>query len=106
MDKYIRYPCSNEFENPVYDQIYKQSIDNKEEFWAEEAKELVWTKFPQQILKKGDLDSQYRWYADGEMNICYNCIDRHVDQGKGGLEALVYYSTYTETEFFYTYRDL
>jgi hypothetical protein len=46
MDKYIRYPCSNEFENPVYDQIYKQSIDNKEEFWAEEAKELVWTKFP------------------------------------------------------------
>lgn len=24
-----------------------------------------------------------RWYPDGEMNICYNCIDRHVDEGRG-----------------------
>jgi len=37
----------------------------------------------------------HRWYPDGEMNICFNCLDRHVEEGKGDLVALIYDSAYT-----------
>jgi propionyl-CoA synthetase len=82
-DKYIRYPdITNDFTNPAYDEIYKQSMENKEEFWKKEAEALVWTKKPTEILRK-ESEYMYKWYPDGEMNICYNCVDRHVDEGRG-----------------------
>ena len=44
-DPYIRYEgITNDFTNPIYDEVYNRSINNIEEFWAERAKELVWTK--------------------------------------------------------------
>jgi hypothetical protein len=46
-DKYIRYPdITNDFSNPLYDAEYNKSIDNKEEFWTQQAKEVKWEKFP------------------------------------------------------------
>ena len=105
-EKYIRYPdITNDFTNPLYDEEYAKSINNKEEFWGEQAKQLVWSKQPTKIL---DTSDQYlhRWYTDGEMNISYNCIDRHIDDGRGDVEALVYYSVYTDVEERYTYSQL
>ena len=44
-DKYIRYPGkTNDFSNPIYDREYARSIDNRDEFWAQQANELVWSK--------------------------------------------------------------
>lgn len=40
------------------------------------------------------------------MNICYNCIDRHVDEGRGEMDALAYDSAYTGIQQNYTYKDL
>ena len=37
----------------------------------------------------------HRWYVDGEMNICYNALDRHVEAGRGEETALLYDSVYT-----------
>lgn len=54
----------------------------------------MWTKKFTQVLDEKDKYLQ-RWYPDGEMNICYNCIDRHVDEGRGDLDALAYDSAYT-----------
>lgn len=48
----------------------------------------------------------HRWYPDGKMNICYNCIDRHVQEGRGNVPALVAESVYTEKTETYTYREL
>jgi propionyl-CoA synthetase len=55
-----------------------------------------------------DTSDQYlhRWYPDGEMNICYNAIDRHVDAGKGDHDALTYDSAYTGVTKNYTYKEL
>ena len=105
-DKYIRYPgITNDFTNPVYDEIYNHSINNKEEFWAEKAKDLVWTKPATKVLDTSD-EFMHRWYTDGEMNICYNCVDRHVDEGRGDTDALAYDSAYTGVQTSYTYKDL
>jgi len=105
-DKYIRYEGkTNNFSNPQYDAIYNRSLDDKEGFWKEQAEEVVWTKKPTQILDESDKYLQ-RWYVDGEMNICYNCVDRHVDDGKGDHQALQYDSAYTGVKQGYTYKEL
>lgn len=105
-DQYIRYgELTNNFENPLYDAEYNKSMANKEQFWADKADELVWTKRFTRVLDEKDKYMQ-RWYPDGEMNICYNCVDRHVDEGRGDLEALAYDSAYTGVQSTYTYKQL
>ncbi len=52
----------------------KDSFDNKEDFWREEARELEWSRFPGQILSQND-KGYYRWFSDGETNITINCLD-------------------------------
>lgn len=44
-----------------------------------------------------------RWYKDGQINICYNAVDRWVDEGKGDNEALQYDSVYTGKKETFTY---
>jgi propionyl-CoA synthetase len=48
----------------------------------------------------------HRWYPDAEMNICYNCIDRHVEEGRGDNIALSYDSAYTGQQQQFTYKQL
>jgi acetyl-CoA synthetase len=43
-DKYIRYPVSNDFSNPLYDAEYQRSVADKEGFWTEQAQDLKWHK--------------------------------------------------------------
>ena len=76
-DKYIYYDGITSFENPIYDAEYKRSIENKEEFWAEQAQELEWSEEPTKILDTSD-KYLHRWFTDGKMNISHNCLDRHV----------------------------
>lgn len=54
--------------------------DNPEDFWAIHAKALDWYKFPTEIKDVSyDLDDLHiRWFADGELNVCVNCVDRHL----------------------------
>ena len=105
-DIYIRYPkITNEFNNPIYDKVYQRSIIEKESFWKEQAKDLIWTKYFNRVLDKSDKYMQ-RWYPDGEMNICYNCIDRHVDEGRGDKIAFQYESVYTGIKESISYVNL
>ena len=54
-DNYIRYPAiTNEFENPIYDKVYQRSIKDKESFWKDQAKDLVWSKYFNRVLDKTD----------------------------------------------------
>jgi len=93
--KYITYgDRSNDFSNPLYDQEYQFSMERKEDFWRKQAEELVWTKAPTRILDESD-EFMKKWYLDGEMNICYNCVDRHVYEGRGDATALSFDSAYT-----------
>ncbi|MEM9303003.1 MAG: propionyl-CoA synthetase, partial [Pseudomonadota bacterium] len=48
----------------------------------------------------------YRWFAGGELNTCYNALDRHVAAGRGGQAALIYDSPVTESQRTYSYAEL
>lgn len=88
-----------------YQELYRYSIDEKEKFWAEQARMLRWFKEPTTILNK-DEKGFYRWFADGEMNTCYLCLDFHIEQGRGEQTALIYDSPVTKTIKKYSYSEL
>lgn len=73
-----------------YDALYQQSIDDPEAFWAEQGKRLDWFK-PYTKVKntsfKGDVS--IKWYEDGVLNACYNCVDRHLP-ARADQTALIY----------------
>ena len=68
-----------------YETLYKQSIEDPEKFWAGAAKELHWFE-PWSKVLEWNLPSA-RWFVDGKLNLCYNCVDRHVDPRVGGERA-------------------
>ncbi len=88
-----------------YKEIYQYSIDEKEKFWAEQSRLLKWFKEPSTILSKNE-KGFYRWFADGEMNTCYLCLDFHIEQGRGDQAALIYDSPVTGVVRKYSYSDL
>ncbi|MEI6948653.1 AMP-binding protein [Paraflavisolibacter sp. H34] len=88
-----------------YRELYHYSIHEKEKFWAEQARQLRWFKEPSRILSQNE-KGFYRWFADGEMNTCYLCLDYQVEQGRGSQAALIYDSPVTGIVTKYTYADL
>ncbi len=65
-----------------YEEWYRRSIEDNEGFWAEHGKRIHWFKPYTQIKDVSyDYDDVHiRWYHDGELNACYNCIDRHLPE--------------------------
>ena len=87
-----------------YREFYRRSIDNPEEFWAEQARAIDWHKDFERVLDFSD-PPFVRWFVGGETNLCHNAIDRHLEE-RGDQNALIYVSTETDERREYTYRDL
>ncbi|MGB5333217.1 MAG: acetate--CoA ligase [Woeseiaceae bacterium] len=63
-----------------YATLYQRSIEDNEGFWREQAAIIDWTK-PFTKVKEVSFDKDdlhIRWFEDGELNVCYNCVDRHL----------------------------
>ena len=84
---------------------YRRSIDDPAGFWGEAAKGITWDRESTRILDDTNLPF-YRWFADGEMNTCYNALDRHVEGGRGDQAAVIYDSPVTDTVRSYSYREM
>jgi len=88
-----------------YDGIYRRSIEDREGFWAEAAQAIDWTRRWDRVLD-GAGAPLYRWFAGGELNTCYNAVDRHADGGRGDQPAIVYDSPLAGTKRVITYAEL
>ena len=66
---------------------YQQAADDRLGFWAEQARRLSWVTAPEQTLDWSNPPFA-RWFADGRLNVAYNCVDRHVEAGHGDRVAL------------------
>ncbi|CDI03857.1 putative propionyl-CoA synthetase (prpE) [Candidatus Competibacter denitrificans Run_A_D11] len=87
-----------------HEEFHRRSIDNPEGFWGEEAKRIYWHKPPQKILDYSK-PPFVKWFVGGETNLCYNAVDRHL-QDRPDQPALVYISTEVNETKVYTYREL
>ncbi|WP_399087718.1 acetate--CoA ligase [Streptomyces sp. BBFR2] len=66
---------------------YEQAASDRLDFWAEQAKRLSWQTPPTQTLDWSNAPFA-KWFADGKLNVAYNCVDRHVENGLGDRVAL------------------
>ena len=88
-----------------YAEVFQQSLADPEGFWAEAAKDIEWYRAPSVVLDASN-PPFYRWFADGALNTCFNALDRHVRDGRGGQAALIYDSPVTGAQRTYTYDEL
>ncbi|MFH8586093.1 acetate--CoA ligase [Streptomyces celluloflavus] len=66
---------------------YEQAAEDRLGFWAEQAKRLTWQTPPTQTLDWSNAPFA-KWFADGKLNVAYNCVDRHVENGLGDRVAI------------------
>lgn len=65
-----------------YEKMYKESLENNDEFWGKMGQRIHWFKPYTKVgnWKYSKEDTQIKWYEDGELNVCYNCVDRHLEK--------------------------
>ncbi|MBU1689118.1 MAG: AMP-binding protein, partial [Gammaproteobacteria bacterium] len=87
-----------------YQDFYRRSIDQSDEFWADQARLIDWHKPFDQVLDYSRPPFT-RWFVGGLTNLCHNAVDRHL-KDRPEQKALVYISTETGQQQAYTYREL
>ena len=79
-----------------YSALHRQSLADPATFWAQQAERLVWQRRWDRVLDRdGESETISRWFVGGEINACYNCVDRHVEEGYGEAPAILYESPVT-----------
>jgi acetyl-CoA synthetase len=71
-----------------YEQLYQRARDNPEGFWGEQAESLHWFRRWDKVLIWNEPHAQ--WYAGGKLNVSYNCVDRHLQNGRANKAAIVW----------------
>jgi len=73
-----------------YGELYAASLRDPDGFWALQADRIDWSSKPTRINRSSFDPVDIRWYEDGELNLCFNCIDQHVAAGHGSDTALIW----------------
>ena len=86
-----RFPPSAEFAEQAIagPKLYDEAKADRLEFWAQQARNLHWHKPFTKTLDWSEAPFA-RWFEDGELNVSYNCLDRHVEAGWGKRVALFF----------------
>ena len=88
----------------TYRDFHRRSLEDREGFWAEQAKLIDWHKPFTKVLDYSRPPFA-KWFVGGETNLCHNAIDRHL-AARGSQDALIYISTETGEEKSFTYKEL
>jgi acetyl-CoA synthetase len=85
-----KFPPPDDFRKQALvtdESMYEEAEKDLEGFWARQAEELIdWAEKPTEILDESNVPF-YKWFADGKLNLSYNCVDRHVEAGNGDRVA-------------------
>ncbi|MDO3386853.1 acetate--CoA ligase [Gilvimarinus sp. SDUM040013] len=89
-----------------YQQMYQQSVEHPDQFWAEQAEELLdwnekWHTVSKSDLKKGEVS----WFLGGKLNVSVNCIDRHLES-RGDQVAIIWEGDDPTEDQLITYKEL
>ena len=106
------YPVPTEVSNHAhlreehYLAMYDASINRPDEFWSQKADEFLtwhapWSKVSESDFRKGEA----RWFIGGQLNACYNCVDRHLEL-RGDKPAIIWEGDDPAEDLTITYRDL
>ena len=89
-----------------YEELYERSINDPKGFWTEHAYRLHWFENWNELRQWDYKKAEVKWFLRGKLNACYNCVDRHVDDGHGNNTALIWEGNDPKESRTYTYSDL
>ena len=89
-----------------YEELYKQSIDNPEDFWKKIADTFLWKKKWNNILSFDFNKPEFKWFEGGSLNITENCLDRHLAERADQTAILFEPNDREETSQSISYREL
>ncbi len=89
-----------------YAELYQQSIESPDEYWANAAADVEWVKKWDKVLDDSRAPDFYSWFTGAELNTCYNAVDYHVENGRADQVAIIYDSPQTDTVRKITYNEL
>ncbi|MFQ5907416.1 MAG: acetate--CoA ligase [Thermoplasmata archaeon] len=96
-----------------YEQLYRDSVETPEAFWARQAEEtLEWFRKWDEVLwydfeRVGEFQGPFvRYFAGGKLNATYNCLDRHLREGRGTKPAIIWQGEREEDRRTFTYEQL
>lgn len=89
-----------------YNQQYQASISNPNKFWSEIASNFFWFKKPEKIMNCDLKKAEIKWFEDGETNLAYNCLDRHLEKFANKKAIIWESNNIAEKSRFLTYQEL
>ena len=93
-----------------YKRMWEKSINDPDAFWLEQAKSLAWFKEPTRSLKytwnTKNRKIEHTWFADGQLNVSYNCLDRHLGTPTAKKTALIWQGEAEDAAKKFTYEEL
>ena len=89
----------------TYHEVYARWEQDPEAFWGDAARAIDWIEPPRKIFD-ADAGIYGRWFPDASLNACYNCVDRHVEAGRGAQPAIIYDSPAVNFRKAITYDQL
>ena len=107
------FPVTNDFaaqaliDNETYQAMYAESIADPESFWNKHGKRIDWIKPYTKIknTKYSKEDVSIKWYEDGTLNACWNCVDRHLEE-YGDQIAIIWEGDEPDQSANITYKQL
>jgi acetyl-CoA synthetase len=92
-----------------YEELYKESINDPDSFWEKQAQSIDWFKpFTKNSVKKVDFSKEkleIKWFYDGQLNVSYNCIDRHL-RSKSNSTAIIWEGDNPDESKNISYKEL
>ena len=89
-----------------YKKVYKESILKPDEFWASIAERVHWYKKWEKVSDVDYKKAKINWFINGKLNVSYNCLDRHVNEGNGDKTAIIWEGNNPSEDKEYTYSEL
>lgn len=89
-----------------YQKLYDESVNNPDEFWAGIAERITWTKKWEKVRSFDFVEGNIKFFEGGKLNVAYNCLDRHVEDGYGDQTALIWEGNDPEEDKKFTYSEL
>ncbi len=102
------YPIENAHVSSLeaYQELYAESVKDPDTFWAQIAERLTWYQKWHTVSDYDFVNAQIKWFEGGTLNACYNCVDRHVENGHGEETAIIWEGNDPQEDQQYTFSEL
>ena len=89
-----------------YEKIYHDSVSNPDDFWGTIADRLKWYKKWDSVSDVDYKKADIKWFLNGKLNVSYNCLDRHIEEGNGDKTAIIWEGNDPAEDKKYSYSEL